>query len=238
MGSSPPAREWRRPARGGCARRPPPRARAAGNLEIARSPSSLGLGTSSTTEITARLRARSLVTEHAPVQAGRRGRPSGLLLPHPADPSCSRSRSPIPAGVWRRSSSGGGSWSRLSDAARARRGDARRRPQRARRAAPCLRGPRRRGRRLGHGNRLGHEDRPGRDVPLGRGRPRRRSYREALRGLPFAAGNDATLAGLAEARRGAAAGRRRRALPRRRGRDRRGARRRRAAAHRSAGRER
>src|SRR4051794_10270739 len=46
----------------------------------------LGLSSSSTTEITARLRARNLVTEHAPVQAGRRGRPSGLLLPHPTGP--------------------------------------------------------------------------------------------------------------------------------------------------------
>src|SRR6478735_1015172 len=46
----------------------------------------LGMSTSSTTEITARLRARGLLTERAPEGARQRGRPSGLLQPHPAGP--------------------------------------------------------------------------------------------------------------------------------------------------------
>src|SRR4249920_3607968 len=46
----------------------------------------LRMSSSSTTEITARLRTRELLVEKTPEQSRHRGRPSGLLLPHPDGP--------------------------------------------------------------------------------------------------------------------------------------------------------
>ena len=166
----------------------------------------LGLSSSSTTEITARLRARSLVAEHAPEQAGRRGRPSGLLLPDPNGPVVLAVEIAHPR--WRVAAVELGGRTVESTVGR-----------RARDPKPALaevRGAltemqRSFGERVAaigvsvtatvSGTTLVQAATfPWGEVDLRELVPR------ALRGLPFAAGNDATLAGLAEARRGAAAG--------------------------------
>jgi predicted NBD/HSP70 family sugar kinase len=166
----------------------------------------LGLGTSSTTEITARLRALDLVTEHAPVQAGRRGRPSGLLLAHPSGPvvlaveiahpgwrvaAVELGGRVVETAVGRRSSAPAAT---LADVRRGLTGLHRAFDGRVAGIGVSVTG-------TVSGTRLlqAATFRWG-EVDLRALVPR------ALRGLPFAAGNDATLAGLAEARRGAAAG--------------------------------
>ena len=166
----------------------------------------LGRRARTETEITARLRARNLVTEHAPVQAGRRGRPSGLLLPHPNGPVVLAVEIAHPG--WRVAAVELGG--RIVESAVGRRS-----PTPAATLADVRRGLTGLYRAFGgrvaaigtsvtatvSGTRIlqaatFHWG----EIDLGALVPR------ALRGLPFAAGNDATLAGLAEARRGAATG--------------------------------
>ena len=166
----------------------------------------LGMSTSSTTEITARLRARGLLTERAPDGARHRGRPSGLLLPHPDGPVVCAVE--ITHAGWRVAAVelGGAVVSEL-EGRRARTADVALREigrgvaelsddlgSRIRAIGVSITGTVS-GRRLVQGATLRW-----READLGAVVP------DVLRHLPFAAGNDATLAGLAEARRGAAVG--------------------------------
>ena len=166
----------------------------------------LGMSSSSTTEITARLRARRLLEEQAPGSARRRGRPSGLLLAHPDGPVVCAVE--IAHGGWRVASVELGG--RIVSERGGRRAQG---PEEAlaeiRRALAELHAAL--GRRIRavsvsvsgtvSGSRVTQAATLGwQDVDLGPLVP------AALRRLPFAAGNDATLAGLAEARRGVAVG--------------------------------
>ncbi len=166
----------------------------------------LGLSSSSMTEITARLRARDLLAEQAPTRALGRGRPSGLLVPHPRGPVVCAAE--IIHNGWRVAAVElGGGIVQVLDGRRAR--AAAEALAEIRQAAARLHGafgPRIAaiavsisgtvtGTRLVQAATLGW-----RGVELDALVPR------PLRGLPFVAGNDATLAGLAEARRGSARG--------------------------------
>ena len=164
----------------------------------------LGMSSSSTSEITARLRARELLAERAPEGVRNRGRPSGLLLPHPEGPVVCAVE--ITHASWRAAAVElGGSIVRAVEGRRARTPDVALRE--VRRGLVDLQdgiGARIRaigvsitgtvsGRRLMQAATLRW-----REVDLDALVP------DGLRQVPFVAGNDATLAGLAEARRGAA----------------------------------
>jgi predicted NBD/HSP70 family sugar kinase len=164
----------------------------------------LGLSSGSATEITARLRAAELLTEGPPQRALHRGRPSALLLPHPAGPLVCAVE--IAYGGWRLAAVelGGTIVRRLGG-------------PRARTAARALEGVRRgllelheelRGRVRAIGVSVSgtvSDDRLLQAATLGwRDVDLRGLVPDELAALPFATGNDATLAGLAEARRGAA----------------------------------
>ena len=172
-------------------------------VEVARE---LGLGTGSASEIVSRLRGRSLLAEVAAAGDGRRGRPSGRLVAHPDGPVVLAAE--IAHAGWRATAVELGG--RQIAAVHGRR---------PREAEPALRAVRRalgslqrlvgeRGRALGvsvAGTVVGAQlveaaTLRWRDVDL------RAVMPDSLRGAPFVAGNDATLAGLAEVRRGAAAG--------------------------------
>jgi len=166
----------------------------------------LGLSSSSTTEITARLRARSLVTEHAPVQLGRRGRPSGLLLPHPQGPVVLAAEIAHPG--WRVAAVELGG--RIVESAGGRRA------RMPRVALADVRGALTALHRV-FGDRVTAIGVSVTGTVSGTTLVQAATFRwgevdlrplvpRALRGIPLAAGNDATLAGLAEARRGAATG--------------------------------
>ena len=171
--------------------------------EIARA---LTLRTGSASEIVGRLRERRLLAEVAPGDTGRRGRPSGLLVAHPDGPVVLAAE--IAHAGWRAAAVELGG-----------RPIAERHGPRARDPVPALREIRRAlavlhglvgnrcaavavsvagtvvGERLVEAATLRW-----RDLDLARVLP------GSLQGVPFVAGNDATLAGLAEARRGVAAG--------------------------------
>jgi predicted NBD/HSP70 family sugar kinase len=164
----------------------------------------LGISSGSATEITARLRERELLTERPPGQALHRGRPSGLLLPHPAGPLVCAVE--IAYGGWRLAAVElGGEIVHRVEGRRARTPAATLAD--VRRGLAGLHaelGPRIRavgvsvsgtvsGDRLLQAATLRWSE-----VDL------RGLVPDGLEGLPFTAGNDATLAGLAEARRGAA----------------------------------
>jgi predicted NBD/HSP70 family sugar kinase len=167
---------------------------------------SLGMSTSTATEITARLRERRLLAEIAPAASARRGRPSGLLVASTVGPvvcavEISHSR-------WRVAA--------VEIGGRVVSSVAERRPREAAATLVAARTAleelhRSLGPRIGavgltvsgtvSGSRLMQAATlRWRDVDLSQVVP------PTLRGVPFVAGNDATLAGLAEARRGAAAG--------------------------------
>jgi len=164
----------------------------------------LGMSTSSTTEITARLRARGLLEEQAPASPRGRGRPSGLLVAHPDGPIVCAVE--IAHGTWRVAAVElGGRIVHEREGRRPHQPDAalaeirralvdlhRALGARIRAVAVSVSGTVS-GRRVAQAATLRWQD-----VDLGPLVP------STLRGLPFAAGNDATLAGLAEARRGAA----------------------------------
>jgi predicted NBD/HSP70 family sugar kinase len=171
--------------------------------EVARA---LTLRTGSASEIVGRLRDRRLLAEVAPGDTGRRGRPSGLLVPHPDGPVVLAAE--IAHAGWRATAVELGGHP-----------IAERRGRRARDPMQALREIRR---ALGDlhglvGNRcaavavsvagtvVGERlveaaTLRWRDLDLARVIP------GSLGDVPFVAGNDATLAGLAEARRGVAAG--------------------------------
>jgi predicted NBD/HSP70 family sugar kinase len=164
------------------------------------------MSTSTATEITARLRERRLLAEIAPAASARRGRPSGLLVASTVGPvvcavEISHSR-------WRVAA--------VEIGGRVVSSVAERRPREAAATLVAARTAleelhRSLGPRIGavgltvsgtvSGSRLMQAATlRWRDVDLSQVVP------PTLRGVPFVAGNDATLAGLAEARRGAAAG--------------------------------
>ena len=166
----------------------------------------LGMSSSSTTEITARLRSRELLDENAPGSAGGRGRPSGLLVAHPEGPIVCAVE--VAHSTWRVAAvelggrivdTRGGSRPHGPDATMAEIRRAlielhRALGSRVRAVAVSVAG-------TVSGNRLLQAATlRWKEVDLGVLVP------PALRKLPFVAGNDATLAGLAEARRGAAQG--------------------------------
>jgi predicted NBD/HSP70 family sugar kinase len=171
--------------------------------EVARA---LGLGSGSASEIVGRLRHRALLAEVAPTDTARRGRPSGLLVAHPDGPVVLAAE--IAHAGWRAAAVELGG-----------RRIAERRGRRPREPEPALRNIRRAledlHRLLGDrcaavavsiaGTVVGE-----RVVEAATFRWREldltRLVPAALRDVPFVAGNDATLAGLAEARRGVAAG--------------------------------
>ena len=164
----------------------------------------LGMSSSTTTEITARLRGRQLLAEIAPASSARRGRPSGLLVAGPAGPVVGAVEISHPH--WRVAAVelGGKIVSSVTD-------------RRPREPAATLAAARRALRELQEafgsriravgltvagtvsGTRLMQAvTLRWRDVDLSAVLP------TSLGGVPFVAGNDATLAGLAEARRGVA----------------------------------
>ena len=166
----------------------------------------LGLSSSSATEITARLRARGLVAEQAAVHPRRRGRPSRRLLPDPDGPVVIAVEIAHPG--WRAAAVELGG--RIVDATVGRR---------ARAPADALadvRGGLARLQRV-FGERVAAIGVSVSGTVSGTRLVQAATFRwgdvdlrplvpRALRSLPLVAGNDATLAGLAEARRGAAAG--------------------------------
>lgn len=165
----------------------------------------LDLSSGSATEITTRLKADDLLAEEAAAPTGGRGRPSPRLVAHPRGPlACLVD---IGFDRWRVAIAElGGRTTEVASEPLDRRdvtlsavatkvSAARRRFGRRIRAVSASVAATVRGDRVVQGSSLGW-----RDVSLS---PLR------LRGLPLLAGNDATLAGLAEARRGAGAGARR-----------------------------
>ncbi len=164
----------------------------------------LGLSSGSASELVSRLRARRLVAEVAPPEAGRRGRPSGLLVAHLDGPVVCAAD--VTHAGWRVAAVelGGGIVEtragrharepRAVIAAVARALDGLRCTMDGRVAAAgvSIAGTVAGERLLQAATLRWH------DVDL------RRAVPPTLAGVPFVAGNDATLAGLAEARRGVA----------------------------------
>lgn len=164
----------------------------------------LGLSSGSASEIVSRLRARRLVVEVAPPEPGRRGRPSGLLVAHPQGPVVCAAD--VTHAGWRVAAIelGGGivetragrharePGAVLAAVARALDGLRCTMEGRVAAAGVSIAGTVA-GERLLQAATLRW-----RDLDL------RRAVPPTLAGVPFVAGNDATLAGLAEARRGVA----------------------------------